>query len=87
MKTVLDYSNLMPRSLRIRFLRNVIEYKGVETIFSKWRNLSDATNSTMHWVNTPEGHDFWQTISSRGIKVAYEMSEYKKYFKTTTKSF
>jgi hypothetical protein len=77
----------MPRSLRIRFLRNVVEYKGIEAIFSKHRKFSDATNSTMHWVHTPEGHDFWQTISSKGIKAAYNKSEYKVYFKTTTKSF
>jgi len=87
MKTVLDYSNLMPRSLRIRFLRNVVEQKGIDAIFSKYQKFSDATNNTMHWANTPEGHDFWNTITYNGIKAAYNKSQYKAYFKTRTKSF
>lgn len=82
MKTVLEFSDRMPRGLRIRYLKNVVEKNGVHYMFKKYHRFYDAINETMTWSSTTEGHEFWETIACNGIKNAYNISRYKPYFKT-----
>ena len=82
MKTVLEFSDRMPKGLRIRYLKNVVERNGVHCIFKKYRRFYDAINETMNWASTTEGQEFWETIAHSGIRKAYDKPHYKSYFKT-----
>lgn len=81
MKTVLEYSERMPRGLRIRYLKNVSQRNGVAHMFVKYRNFNDAVNHTMCWADTPEGYEFWGIICEKGIKKAYSQEKFRSYFK------
>ncbi len=82
MKTVLEFSDRMPRGLRIRYLKNVVQKNGADYMFKKYHKFFDAINETMCWSRTIEGHEFWEEIANKGIKSAYKITRYKPYFKT-----
>lgn len=82
MKTILDYTKRMPRGLKMRTVTNVVQQKGTSALFKEHTTFACAINYSMIWENTPEGHDFWSVIHTRGIKEAY-----KQYPKNFTKPY